>query len=210
MPTRSGGRGFRRPLAALCSALGAAALAAATLPLATAARTYSDGPPPGHSGGFGQPTCHACHGDMPLNGGPGTLRLAGLPKTYEPGARYTLTVSLNQPDVRRAGFQLAARRRDRGSDDAPSQAGRLAAVDDRATIVETADPAVQYAQHTEAGSRLEMPGHAQWTVEWWAPTEDAGDVIFHLVGNAANDDDSEFGDQIYADSVVIGNSGIRD
>jgi hypothetical protein len=178
--------------------------------LATTARPYSDGPPPGHSGGFGQPTCRACHGDLPLNGGPGTLRLAGLPRTYEPGARYTLTVSLNHPEVRRAGFQLTARRLDRGSDDDGPQAGRLAAPSDRATIIEAGDPAVQYAQHTEAGSRFEVPGHARWTVEWWPPADEGGRVAFHFVGNAANDDDSEFGDQIYADSVVVdGASRIR-
>lgn len=208
MPIRSGGRGFLRPVAAPPGALAAAALVCGAL--ATAARPYSDGPPPGHSGGFGEPTCHICHGDLPLNGGPGTLRLAGLPRTYEPGARYTLTLSLNHPGVRRAGFQLTARFLDRESGEAALQAGRLAAADEYATIVQTADPAVQYAQHTEAGSRLELPGHARWTLEWWAPAEEGGRVAFHFVGNAANDDDSEFGDHIYADSMVVdGQARIR-
>jgi hypothetical protein len=75
------------------------------------------------------------------------------------------------------------------------------------------DPAIQYAQHTEAGSRLETAGHARWTIEWTAPAGDGGTAVFHVVANAANDDDSEFGDHIYADSLILyGNSnwGIRE
>jgi choline dehydrogenase-like flavoprotein len=92
-------------------------------------------------------------------------------------------------------------------------AGRLAATGDRVTVLEVGDPAIQYAQHTEAGSRLEVPGHARWTIQWTAPAHYNGRAVFHIVANAANDDDSEFGDHIYADSLILyGNSnwGIRE
>ncbi|MGH7700675.1 MAG: glycoside hydrolase family 9 protein, partial [Gemmatimonadales bacterium] len=56
---------------------------------------------------------------------------------------------------------------------------------------------VPYAQHTAAGSSA-RGDTARWTVEWTAPARSAGAVSFHVAANAANDDDSEFGDFIYA------------
>ena len=34
---------------------------------------YAEHPPLGHTGGFGEPTCHACHFGGEVNGGDGTL-----------------------------------------------------------------------------------------------------------------------------------------
>src|SRR3989442_11863996 len=68
-----------------------------------------DGPPVAHTGGFGEPTCRACHQDEPLNAPGGSLRIEGLPRRYEPGRAYMLTVVLRRSGLGRAGFELSTR-----------------------------------------------------------------------------------------------------
>ena len=182
MPAPSAGPSSRR------SALLAAALLLAPPP----ARSYPDGPPPGHTGGFGEPTCRACHADNPLNAPGGSLALGGLPAVYQPGASYRLTVTLGRRDLRRAGFQLAARF------DSGVTAGSLTPLD--SSVAVTPSPAgVSYAHQTRAGSTRRET--AAWTLEWRAPDSARATVAFHVAANAANDDASEFGDFIYTQTT---------
>lgn len=159
---------------------------------------YPDRPPLAHTGGFGEPTCQQCHFGAPLNAPGGTLTLEA-PDRYEPGGTYQLRVELQRPAMGRAGFQLAARYSEGAR--AGHQAGDLRATSDRLEVVMDST-SIQYAQHRHAGSALSKPGNASWTIDWTAPGV-PGPVVFHLVGNAANDDASEFGDYIYADSARV-------
>lgn len=167
----------------------------------------SDGPLPGFTGGFGEPTCHACHFDAPEDPGAGELVLAGVPEAYEPGAEYAVTVTLRDPRLERAGFQLAARFG--AADAAGRQAGRLLAPEPRAEsgdgprveVVEHGEPPVLYARQTLEGSEPVAAHEASWTVRWIAPEKPAGPVAFHAAANAANHDDSEFGDVIHRASA---------
>lgn len=166
-------------------------------------RGHPDRPPPGHTGGFGEPTCQACHFDGPLNAEGGALRLEGVPATWEPGRTYRITVTVARPEMQRAGFQLAARWAD--GPVAGSQAGALRPVDDRAEATEAGSPRVAYLHHTPVGTALTAPDTARWVLEWVAPEEgEGGDVAFHLTANAADDDESPFGDFIYATSLTTG------
>jgi hypothetical protein len=79
----------------------------AAAPLALVA--YKDGPVPGRTGGFGGPTCHACHQDNRLNAPGGELTITGLPDRYTPGETYPITVRLKKPELVRGGFSMAAR-----------------------------------------------------------------------------------------------------
>lgn len=202
-------RGSRVPAAALAKV---GLLAALVLP--RPASGSSDGPLPGFTGGFGEPTCHACHFDAPEDPGAGELVLAGVPGAYAPGAEYALTVTLRDPRLERAGFQLTARfAGEEGGPAAGRQAGRLLApepltgssVDSgagpRVEVVEHRDPPVLYARQTREGSSPVAAHEAVWTVRWIAPDEPAGPVAFHAAANAANHDDSEFGDVIHLASA---------
>jgi len=51
----------------------AAALALLAWPAERAQAGFPDGPPPAHTGGFGEPTCRACHFDGDLNAEGGGL-----------------------------------------------------------------------------------------------------------------------------------------
>jgi hypothetical protein len=163
---------------------------------AVAARTpYPEQPPPGHTGGFGEPTCHACHFDGPLNDPSGSLSLEGVPERYTPGERYRLTVVMTRPGVLRGGFQLAVRFA--AGPEGGRQAGALAPLDARSRITGAGQPEVRYAHHTLPGTALLAPDTARWTLEWTAPAMAAGDIVFHLAANASDGDESPFGDLIY-------------
>jgi hypothetical protein len=157
------------------------------------AASYAEGPPTGHTGGFNEPTCQACHFDNPLDEPSGSLALRGVSGSYEPGETYRIAIELVRPGMQRAGFQVALRYAEgarRGE-----MAGVLSSADGRSAVV-ASPQGVRYAQQTATGTGLAAPDTATWTVVWRAPAE-GGAVVAHLVGNAANGDQSEFGDHIY-------------
>lgn len=201
----SGGQG------AAVGAAGAGYLVLLALAAAPPAAGNSDGPPAGFTGGFGEPTCRTCHFDAPEDPGEGELVLEGVPGTYEPGVEYRVTVTLREPRLQRAGFQLAARFAGEGAEDgdparrAGRQAGSLLAAEPRTAprvqVVEHGDPPVLYARQTLAGAEPVAAQEAFWSVRWIAPDEPAEPVLFHAAANAANYDDSEFGDVVYTASA---------
>ncbi len=171
---------------------------------------YVTAPPAAHTGGFGEPTCRACHFDHPLNEAGGALEVRGLPETVDSGSGpVELTVELARTGMARAGVELAVRYADGSRKGA--QAGRLEVEGDRLEL-ETAprdSSEIVYARHTEAGSQLSAPDTARWRLRWLPPEMPTGAVVVHVAANAANDDFSEFGDRIYADSVVVRAPGSR-
>lgn len=181
MRTRSAALGCRR--AAFLGLLLAAAPAWA----------YREGPPAGHTGGFGEPTCHRCHFDQPLDDPAGRLQVEGFPEAFEPGRRYELRVALTGPGTAAAGFQLAVRFAT--GEGAGRQAGRLSAGEGAEVIVGPTE--VQYAQHARGSTPAPAGGSVRWTVEWEAPAGSGGEVVLHVAANAANGDDSELGDFVY-------------
>jgi hypothetical protein len=199
MPTRSAERNCRvlllRPSRSLAW-LGALALAG------TWPSLYKAGPPPAHTGGFGEPTCRACHSDAGLNEPGGELAVVGAPAAYQPGHDYTLEVTLQQAGMLRAGFQLAVRFVDGPA--AGKQGGTLMPSDPRTAVVWDTVTRVAYIEHTASGT-ASTSGAARWTFRWTAPTaaEGARAVVVHVAANAANDDDSPLGDLIYATAVRV-------
>ena len=158
--------------------------------------TFKNGPPPAHTGGFGEPTCRECHSDSDLNEPGGTLAIGGVPRSYVPGRAYELEIILRRAGMLRAGFQLAARYETGDSPGRP--AGTLAPTDGRTAVVWDTTTHVSYIEHTFPGSNV-TGARTRWTIRWTAPAAPAppGAVIFHVAANAANDDDSPLGDFIY-------------
>jgi hypothetical protein len=157
---------------------------------------HAEAPPAGHTGGFGEPTCVACHAEFPVNEAGGSLRLEGLPRSYEPGREYALSIVLEVPETVRAGFQIAAR------STAGEQAGSWAPLDARVSIVDSAG--IAYARNTRVGVDPESSHRASWQVAWIAP--EGGAVRIHVAANSANGDDSPFGDLVYATEVALDGS----
>lgn len=169
-------------------------LALVRAPAPEATVPYLDDPPPAHTGGFDEPTCHQCHFGESLNASGGSLELEGVPETYTPGERYRIVVRLEKDNMQRAGFQLASRFAE--GEAAGEQAGTLEPADSARAMV-TARGNVQYVHHTADGTALSDEGRTKWTVKWTAPDDAEKPVAFHAAANAANDDASEFGDFVY-------------
>ena len=159
---------------------------------------YRTGPPPGHTGAFGEPDCGACHFDA-LRDDPDGAATLDAPAHYVPGGRYDLTVTVRHRALGAAGFQLSARFLE--GDRKGLQAGTLEPAGPGARE-EEGENGVAYVSHTSGGVTPDVTaedgaeGVRRWTVAWTAP-EAVGPVAFDLAANAANDDDSEFGDRIY-------------
>ncbi len=151
-------------------------------------------PPIGHTGGFGEPTCQACHTDAALNHPDAELAIEGVPAQYTPGGVYRITVSVEGTGQGRNGFEASMRYADgppRGL-----QAGHLSATDRRVLIRSDTLTGVEYASHTDIGAEPTAPERGEWVVEWTAPRgRDA--VVLHVAGNSANGDNSPFGDLIH-------------
>lgn len=155
-------------------------------------RVSVDGPLPAHTGGFGEPTCRACHVEYPLNEGENPIRVEGLPDAYVPGERYSFTVTVKHQELRRGGFQLTFRHS--GAKDA-QQAGAIALADTVRTAITRGESGVLYAHHRWRGTDPVAPNMVRWTLEWTAPA--GGDVVLNVASNVADDNNSELGDRIY-------------
>ena len=174
------------------------AIAAAGVGVLTLPAVFPDGPPPGRTGGFGEPTCQVCHADANVVVGAEGLWIESLPRNYMPGETYRLTVSLTRQGMGRGGFQVSARYAE--GKVAGKQAGDLVPQDSTTFVSILTNRAVQYLSHTLRGARLTAPDTSTWTFMWRAPVDPpkgrAGEVIFNVAANASNNDQSEFGDKI--------------
>lgn len=179
-------------------ALGSVLLLVSWILLTISVRAYGSGPDAAKTGGFGEVTCSqsGCHVSFDLNEGKakglGELMISGLPKQYEPGRMYPITLAVAHTEGRGYwGFQLAARVKETGA-----QAGELKPIDGSTQIVD--EKGIQYIEHT-------LQGIAANTFEfiWVAPGSPAGEVIVHASGNAADGNGSPEGDYIYNTSVSV-------
>ena len=170
-------------------------LLSAALPILVYA--FSVGPPSEHTGGFGEPTCTECHLGTALNGGLGRVTITGAPSTYTSGMVYPITVRVEDPNMRRWGFEMSSRVQAGGQ-----QAGTLTPTNNQTMLLATFNN-VQYMGHTTAGTRAGTTVGVNFTFNWTAPNTSVGTVVFHAAGNAANNSGSELGDRIYSTSVVI-------
>ena len=160
---------------------------------------HAGGPPAGHTGGFGEPTCRICHLEFDLNLG-GELELEGLPDSFRPGESYVVTLALRSSEMNRAGFQAAVRFVEGVA--AGKQAGELLPLDGRTTVVADTASGVQYVQHAPPSLESADPEFVSWSFEWRAPNS-ADAISFDAAANSANGDDSPLGDIVYAASARI-------
>lgn len=176
------------------AAAGLGVALATTAPLAGHLARFPDAPPPATTGGFGEPTCVSCHFGVEVPDPAGAVAIEGLPEAYAPGRRYEIAIVLTRPGMERAGFQLSARFA--GGPAEGLQAGALRSLGPGTAVV--ADGGIAYLQQTAAGTGPGEPGRARWRAVWIAPDRAAGPVVFHVAANAANGDESPFGDHVYA------------
>lgn len=146
------------------------------------------------TGGFGEETCRSCHFDYDLNMDGGSLTVEGISESFSSETEYEIVVTVESEQLEVGGFQLTARHED------GSQAGTFDWSGDRLRFTPNIDGDVQYLQHSEEGTSPTGEREASWSFVWTPP--ESGNVIFNIAANAGNDDDSSFGDWIYAKEIV--------
>lgn len=175
----------------------------ASLPLSVYG--FSAGPPVGRNAvpADGGVVCTACHRTFALNSGVGKLSINAF--SYTPGVKQTITVTLDDPDARRWGFQLTARPKS----DESKMAGTFTVSDETRVKCFPDDRDApcngdrEFATHTQPATRPGTTGPRVFTVEWTPPAEDVGEIILYAAGNAANGDFTPNGDHIYTTNLTI-------
>ncbi len=176
------------------------AAAAAAPVLLGAAPWFSSGPPAGYSSGPGNySNCTDCHVGT-VNSGTGSLSLANAPDAWQPGVTYALSLTLDDPNATRWGFELSAQHPDGG------QAGTLVVTDPVETQL-LSFQGVEYLEHTSQGTAPGTSGGHTWSFEWTAPAAGAGKAVIYVSGNAANGNSNTLGDLIYTMAVPVPEGG---
>jgi uncharacterized protein (TIGR03437 family) len=177
---------------------------------------------PGELGTCANAGCHAGTLNNAANRGSVSIAFPGG-MTYAPGVKQRLAVTIADPAAtqRAWGFELTARL----DGNARNMAGSLASADantqllcaDAGFIAQPSVPysasggqtcpvtfrpplTLQYVAHNLAGYQASL-GHAgsfTYQVDWTPPAAGSGDIVFYVAGNAANGDESNGGDHIYA------------
>ncbi|MBI3891908.1 MAG: hypothetical protein HY303_10310 [Candidatus Wallbacteria bacterium] len=164
----------------------AVALAVALPSVATAS---TSNPPDLYLGRQGAVSCNLCHSHAGT--GSGSVSIQGLPKMYEPGKSYPLTVKVVEPGAKKAGFRLAAQTSD------GAQAGKIVNRDP-SLDVHVATDNVTYLKQSYNGSDTNG-SERSWTFLWKAP--EGGSVKFSVDAVAGDGDGTVTGDHSYSFSA---------
>ncbi len=155
-------------------------------------------------------SCTACHRTGVTVNPDGLGRVTIQTSPYRPGVKQLIRVRLTHPTAQRWGFELASRL----VSDETKQAGTFTPVANsiRVTCAPASTPApcgteAEFATHVAASTFPGQSDGAEWTVEWTPPSTDVGDVIFYVVGNAANNNGTNTGDYIYASTLKVSADG---
>lgn len=131
--------------------------------------------------------CAACHfGTDPVLESE-ALVLRGLPEKAEAGVTYDLTITLEDPNLVIAGFQLITQ-----------AAGRSAG-----TFAASSSDIECIGASIRSIAPRRTKGRAVWAVRWRAPEKRDGPIDFYVAASAANDDGSPFGDTIHFTSYRL-------
>ena len=169
-------------------------------------RAYLSGPLPSHTGAVArgafaaEQNCTACHNGA-LNADDGTVAVAVTPFAYSPNQEAQVTISAEQLQRHKFGFQGTA------LDELGRPAGQWIAADRERTQVVTVNTGAfagrSYIQHTFQGTEPTGDSLTTWTMRWKAPVRSEGRITLYFAVNAANNDARTTGDSIYTRTVIL-------
>jgi hypothetical protein len=159
---------------------------------------YSGAAPTGNTGAEGS-TCRNCHGGNPLNASGGSVTIDGLPSTYTPGQTYNFTVKINHgnSDRKRWGFAVKA-----VTSTNPTVVGTFSENNPNALI---SDGEIGHSNApTTTSSNTYTFNNLSWTAPANpSPNSDATNIIFYVIGNAADGVTGMPGDFIYTTTQTV-------
>jgi PKD repeat protein len=161
--------------------------------------TYSSSAPPAAlTGAPSDGYCTSCHSGSVISSGSNWANISlttNIPTGgYTPGTTYTITYSLTQSGITRYGFEATV------LSSSNAMAGSLTA--GSGSTLQTSGSRT-YISHNSSGT-LFSGGTGSWTFSWTAPSTGVGTVTFYTTMNAANNNGSETGDQIYTKAFTFG------
>ena len=169
-------------------------------------RANLSGPQPSHTGAVArgafaaEQNCTACHNGA-LNADDGTVTVAVAPFAYSPNQEAQVTISAEQLQRHKFGFQGTA------LDELGRPAGQWIVTDrERTRVVTVATGELQgrsYIQHTFQGTEPTGENLTTWTMRWKAPVRSEGRITLYFAVNAANNDARTTGDSIYTRTVIL-------
>jgi hypothetical protein len=162
----------------------------------------------GYTGAPSETTCTSCHGTYSLQTS-GTnhsrIKLTGnfTNGGYIPDSTYKITVTYKESGKSKFGFQVTALKDQSGS--YPTPAGSFTSKDTRTNaFAQTAGSTTRYyIEHTSTGASSVSTDSVSYVFEWKAPTNNLGNIKFHLVLNVTNNNGNDQGDYIYSKSFTI-------
>ncbi len=164
----------------------------------------SSGAPPSSTGAPNEHSCNvaSCHDDATLNAGNGALicELGDSIRSYQPAQEYHFRVRMSRQSCVRFGYQLVV------LDTNGRNAGTLVLRDAKRTqIISNLNELLdrKYATYTYDGTAALKTGYADWELSWIAPAQNAGPLMVYSAAVAANNDDSDKGDEVYTHAAQI-------
>jgi len=158
------------------------------------ALTSSGGAPLGFSSSPADSDCSSCHGGIAVNSGPATRTLTfngSAASSYVPGQTYNLSLTVTRATRNKYGFQLKV------EDGQGGDAGTLLSTTNRTWLQQG------YLNQSASGNTSTSSGTITWNFQWTAPAAGTGPVTFYFSSNAANNNGSTSGDEIYTDAVTL-------
>jgi hypothetical protein len=157
---------------------------------------FTSAPPSGRTGAPGEATCTACHSGTVMNGDMENLftlsKNGNVVTEYTPGETYDVSLAMASSPSRK-GFQATV------LTSTADAAGSFITVFADGVGSQTG-MGRSYASHNFNSSSNAVP---VWNWQWVAPSAAAGDVIFYVATNKANDNGQNGGDQIFTSSHTI-------
>ena len=147
----------------------------------------------GHAGDPGNPTCKGCHAGPVANAGIADLQIVigDGSNTYQADSIYDITVSIAQPNLTKAGFEIIAL-----DSSLNNNGGTLLLTDTPRTRI-TFDVAKRYLTSTPCGADVPTTGMNEWSFKWQAPSIAVDTITFYLAALATNHNDAVTGDTTY-------------
>ncbi len=164
----------------------------------------SSGAPASHTGAPGEQSCATvgCHDDNSINSGTASLTIdMGAVTKYTANQTYPVKIRITDPGVTRFGFQIVAL-----ANSDSTNIGAFQITDPLRT--QMAQNQLQllgrrYVTYTFNGTDAISTGTGEWTVNWTAPSANAGPVTFYAAAVSANDDMTDKGDHVYTETKTI-------
>ncbi len=164
----------------------------------------SSGAPASHTGAPGEQTCATigCHDDNTINSGTASLAIdmSGVTQ-YVANQTYPVKIEITDPNITRFGFELVALTNSDSSNIGTfhiTDAQRTQPVQNQYQLFGR-----RYVTYTFDGTDAVTTGNGEWTVNWTAPSANAGPVTFYAAAVSANDDMTDKGDHVYTSAKTI-------